>query len=236
MSNQYFRFKQFTIQQDRCAMKVSTDACIQGAWTPLLPGVRHVLDIGAGTGLLSLMLVQRDTAIKIDGIEIDVDAAKQVKENVASSPWAESINVIQGDATAYDFPLRYDMVICNPPFFQNSLLGDRNKRNIARHTLSLTYQGLIDILKKSLRPDGYASVLLPFAEHAQWEILLQQNGWNVFKRLVVRPKDTLEPNRVVSLCAINKPKQPDEQLTIYTGEQMYTKEFVALLQPYYLNL
>jgi len=236
MSNQYFRFKQFTIQQDRCAMKVSTDACIQGAWTPLLPGVKEVLDIGAGTGLLSLMLAQRDTNISMDSIELDVEAAKQAKENVASSPWAESINVIQGDATAYDFSLRYDMVICNPPFFQNSLLGDRNERNIARHTLSLTYQGLIDVLKKALKPDGYASVLLPFAEYKEWEILLEQNGWNVFKKLIVKPKGTLGPNRVVSLCAINKPKQPDEQLTIYAGEQMYTKEFGDLLQPFYLNL
>lgn len=217
-------------------MKVSTDACIQGAWTPILPGVKHVLDIGAGTGLLSLMLAQRDTNIEIDSIELDKEAAKQAKENVAASKWKERITVIHANAKDHHFAQQYDMVICNPPFFQNSLLGNKNERNIARHTLSLTYQDLIDILKKVLKPSGYASVLLPFAAYEQWENLLQQNEWNVFKKLIVRPKDNMEPNRVISLCGINKEQSPDEQLTIYADEQEYTKEFADLMQPYYLKL
>src|SRR5688500_11779251 len=129
MANQYFQFKQFSIQQDRCAMKVSTDACIQGAWTPIADNVKDVLDIGAGTGLLSLMLAQRNYDIRIDAVELDVEAAQQAKENVASSPWKDRVEVIQADVTQHSFTKLYDMVICNPPFFNNSLLGDTDTRN-----------------------------------------------------------------------------------------------------------
>eukprot|EP01136_Pigoraptor_vietnamica_P012822 Opistho-1_new@53158 len=117
MSNHYFQFKQFTIHQDKCAMKVSTDACIQGAWTPIANDVVHVLDIGTGTGLLSLMLAQRNSNIHIDAIELDADAARQAQENISASPWADRVDVMQGDVTAYQFAKQYDMVICNPPFF-----------------------------------------------------------------------------------------------------------------------
>ncbi|MGN6568280.1 MAG: tRNA1(Val) (adenine(37)-N6)-methyltransferase, partial [Flavipsychrobacter sp.] len=143
MSNQYFQFKQFRIEQDKCAMKVSTDACIQGAWTPIHDHVRHVLDIGTGTGLLSLMLAQRDPRMHIDAVELDEQAATQAKENIVSSPFSERIDIIHGDAKEYQANQQYDLIICNPPFFQNSLLGDNSKRNTARHTLSFSYEDLL---------------------------------------------------------------------------------------------
>lgn len=101
MSNSWFQFKRFTIHQDRCAMKVSTDACIQGAWTPLKQGVKRILDIGCGTGLLTLMLAQRTESAIIDAIELDEDAALQAKENVQKSPWKDRIKVIQADVRDY---------------------------------------------------------------------------------------------------------------------------------------
>src|SRR5690606_2219536 len=97
MSNSYFRFKQFTVHQEHCAMKVSTDACIQGAWTPIGAQVKNILDIGAGTGLLSLMLAQRQPQAKIDAIELDAAAAQQAAQNIAASPWADWVAVITGD-------------------------------------------------------------------------------------------------------------------------------------------
>ncbi len=101
MSNSYFQFKQFKVEQGRCAMKVTTDACILGAWVPLLPGIERILDIGAGTGLLALMLAQRTDAVIIDGIELDTDACIQARENMLASAWANRIHIMEGDVTAY---------------------------------------------------------------------------------------------------------------------------------------
>jgi tRNA1Val (adenine37-N6)-methyltransferase len=237
MANQYFQFKQFTIQQDRCAMKVSTDACIQGAWTPIANNVKDILDIGTGTGLLSLMLAQRVSEINIDAIELDIDAAKQAKENVAAAPWNNRIQVWQGDVTTHPFTKQYDTVICNPPFFNNSLLGDTDSRNIARHTLSLSYTDLLTVLNKVLKPEGYASILLPVAEHAEWEMLLVKNNWHIYHRLIIQPKESSVPNRVMSLCSRNKAEETiEENLVIYAGQNEYTPEATELLKPFYLKL
>lgn len=237
MANQFFQFKQFTIQQEHCAMKVSTDACIQGAWTPIGDGVKNVLDIGTGTGLLSLMLAQRNEQVHIDAIELDVAAATQAEENVSSSPWSDRINVAQADARTYEPDLQYNMVICNPPFFNNSLLGDTDIRNIARHTLSLSYDDLLMVLDRVLTQDGYASILLPAAEHEEWERILHQNNWYINQRLLIQPKENASPNRVVSLCSRNKNEEIlEEKLVIYSGQNEYTPEATDLLKPFYLKL
>lgn len=237
MSNHYFQFKQFTIHQDKCAMKVSTDACIQGAWTPIANDVVDVLDIGAGTGLLSLMLAQRNSSIHIDAIELDADAAIQAKENALASPWADRVRIIQGDVTTHQFTKQYDMVICNPPFFNNSLLGDNAQRNSVRHTISLSYNALLAVLQNVLKPTGYAVVLLPATEHDVWQNLLSKNEWGITKLLRVHPKEIGGYNRVISLCS----KQPMveteiEKLQIYKQGGGYTEVFTQLLQPFYLKL
>ena len=236
MSNSWFQFKQFRVQQDRCAMKVSTDACIQGAWTPVAKGVRNVLDIGTGTGLLSLMLAQRNNDIYIDAIELDETAAMQARENMEASPWRGRIKVFQGDVRIFPFDKQYDMVICNPPFFNNSLLGDSEERNNARHTLSLAYEDLLDVLSKVLMPEGYASILLPYAEHQQWEMLLEKNGWGINRKLLVQPRSGSLPNRVVSICTKDSQQAVTEGLIIYEGQHEYTAEAKELLKAFYLRL
>src|SRR4051812_8170670 len=117
MSNSYFQFKRFRIDQGSCAMKVTTDACIQGAWCPISPDVKAVLDIGAGTGLLSLMLAQRNDDICIDAIEYDKDAAIQAAGNVLASGWRDRISILYADVRDHRFARRYDLIISNPPFF-----------------------------------------------------------------------------------------------------------------------
>lgn len=237
MSNHYFQFKQFTIHQDKCAMKVSTDACIQGAWTPIADDVVDVLDIGTGTGLLSLMLAQRNSNIQIDAIELDTDAAQQASENVNASLWADRINVIQGDVTQHAFTKQYDMIVCNPPFFNNSLLGDDVQRNSVRHTISLSYDALLAVLQNVLKPLGYAAILLPTAEHDVWQNLLSKNGWVITKLLQVHPKETGGYNRVISLCSKQPMAETEiEKLQIYKQGGGYTEAFTQLLQPFYLKL
>lgn len=238
MPNDYFQFKQFRIQQDACAMKVSTDACIQGAWTEVDDTVTRILDIGAGTGLLSLMLAQRSRSdVMIDAIELDEPTAAQAAENASSSPWSERITVMQGDITVLPLQAQYDMVICNPPFFNNSLQGDDTQRNMARHTNTLGYAELLHSLQCALTSEGYASILLPVAEHAIWKQLLDEEGWHISQELWVKPNKVKPVNRVVSICSRQQGSGlVKEELCIYNGDRTYTGEFAALLADYYLAL
>lgn len=236
MSNNYFQFKQFTVHQEHCAMKVSTDACIQGAWTPVEPSVSKVLDIGAGTGLLSLMLAQRFDHIDIDAVELDKDAAEQAKKNFKDAPWSNRISLYHSDIKSYSFGQLYDMIICNPPFFQNSLQSDKVNRNMARHTGSLSYIDLLMSFDRLLTSDGYASVMLPVAEFEVWEKLLHENDWSVSTKLLVRPRAEQKHNRVISLCKRGDTSSVRfQELSIYDING-YTNEFTQLLAPFYLKL
>lgn len=237
MGNSYFKFKQFTIHQDKCAMKVSTDACIQGAWTPIDNNVQRVLDIGAGTGLLSLMCAQRNSLVTIDAIELDKDAAQQAEENVSLSDWAIRINVIEADAVQYNYKHQYDLIIVNPPFFNNSLLGGDAQRNNARHTLTLSYENLFAIIKNNIANSGTCSVLLPAESFGVWEQLLSKAGWHIAHKLHVHPSEQHEYNRVVAVCA--KQKNTDTvtgKLIIRDSKGQYKDAYKKLMRPYYLDL
>jgi tRNA1Val (adenine37-N6)-methyltransferase len=237
MSNSYFRFKQFQVQQDRCAMKVSTDACIQGAWTPVAEHVGRVLDIGCGTGLLSLMLAQRAPQLQIDAIELDNSAAAQAAGNVAASPWSQRIRVMPGDARDFLSEEKYELIICNPPFFHNSLPGKSESRNLARHSLSLGPEDLFAVIRRNLDAGGYACAMWPAPEHVLWEQLLSENNWHIHRRLSVRSRDEREVHRVISLSAAFPAERcVDEYLSVHSAGNEYTPAFVELLQPYYLYL
>ena len=218
-------------------MKVTTDACIQGAWTPVLSHVKRVLDVGAGTGLLSLMLAQRNKDVIIDGIEFDKAAAAQATENVIASHWKDRIKIIEGDAVLYTAPRKYDLIISNPPFFNNSLLSDKDNKNMARHTLSLTYEGLLEVLQNNLAEDGYASIMLPFTEYQQWKELLLKNAWHESMSLFVSNTMDTTPKRVVGLFSKTKAEKViEEKLVLRDDGNNYSPAFTALLSPFYLNL
>jgi len=237
MSNNYFQFRQFRIEQELCAMKVTTDACIQGAWTPVLPDVKRVLDVGAGTGLLSLMLAQRANEIIIDGVEFDRDAARQATENVNGSLWKGRITIHEADARSFAAPVKYDLIISNPPFFNDSLLSSKEGKNLARHTLSLSYTDLLKVLNTHLADDGYASVMLPFPEYQKWQVLLAQNEWFELSRLYVKHTMAAPAKRVVGLFSKKKVLTADEQeLVIMDDNNKYTNTFTDLLSPFYLSL
>lgn len=232
----YFEMKQMRIEQDQCAMKVSTDACIQGAWTPINAAVQRVLDIGTGTGLLSLMLAQRAPQIHIDALELDPDAARQAQDNVTQSVFAQQIKVHHIDATQFESDTKYDLIICNPPFFNNSLKGPDQQRNLARHTDCLTQQQLIRVVLKYLASNAYAAILLPITEALQWEELAQLQGLYSFKRLMIQPFAHTPANRVVLLCATQKAPLIEESLIIYDEPKQYSQAFIDLMHPYYLYL
>lgn len=223
--------------QEKCAMKVTTDACIQGSWTPIKADVNRVLDIGTGTGLLSLMLAQRSGRIIIDAIELDNYAAGEARENVSRSPWADRITVFGGDVRSYLLPHKYDLIISNPPFFNDSLLGPHANENIAHHTLSLSYSELLRVMLMHLEEGGYFSIMLPAAEYDQW--LKMANARQVFEtnRLSVKHKRHAVAKRVVGLfCKKEISIVKNDELIIMDDGNRYSQDFTDLLSPFYLNL
>ena len=146
MANDYFRFKHFTVWQQHCAMKVGTDGVLLGAWAD---GGQRILDIGTGTGLIALMMAQRFPAAEVTAVEIDEQAAMQACENVAASPFADRVNVIHDDILRYADACAegcFDAIVCNPPFFVNSLKNPDSKRALARHNDNLSFCQLFSIV------------------------------------------------------------------------------------------
>jgi tRNA1Val (adenine37-N6)-methyltransferase len=237
MSNTYFQFKQFRIEQGSTAMKVTTDACIQGAWTPLLSGTKDVLDIGAGTGLLSLMLAQRNPEIEIDAVEYELASAQQANENVTASHWRDRINVVNADVRNFAKHVWYDLIISNPPFFSNSLKSETAGKALARHTDTLSFSELASAMILHLRPDGYCSVLLPVAEYLTWCSVALSMGLHEFGRLEVKHTETAQVKRVVGLFRLQPAAEVNKQmLTIKSDDGTYTQQFTELMSPFYLDL
>ena len=165
MSNNYFQFRQFTIRQQRCAMKVGTDGTLLGAWasplishfSPLTP--HRILDVGTGTGLIALMMAQRFPLAQVTGIDIDADAALQATENVAASPFASRVTILQHDVATMEGV--FDVIVCNPPFFAKALHSPDAQRSVARHDDTLTYAQLMQHARRLLGDDGELSVVVP---------------------------------------------------------------------------
>lgn len=236
MSNDYFQFKQMRIEQSQCAMKVSTDACIQGAWTPIAAHVQRVLDIGTGTGLLALMLAQRKHTLNIDALEIEHSAAQQAIENIQQSPFAAQINIYETDAQDWLSEQAYDLIICNPPFFSNSLKSDKQLRNLARHNDSLTFDNLAQLIASRLKPDAYASILIPTTEQANWAAAAIKHDLYTAQQLMIQPFEYSAPNRMILILSKTKSALETEELIIYQSPKVYTPHFRDLLHPFYLHL
>lgn len=237
MSNSYFHFKQFSIDQSNCGMKVSTDACILGAWTEIVHSTKRLLDIGTGTGLLALMAAQKCPELTIDAIELDSAAATQAKHNVHQSPWSGHINIIEADATNYSSETKYDQIITNPPFFNNSLKGNDLQRNQARHTHTLNYEQLFTVIENNLAENGLASILLPFPESELMGKIVIDRGWAIQNSLQIKHTETAPVKRSIMIIGRNHTAiQRLETLVIKRADGTYTDQFIQLLKPYYLAL
>jgi tRNA1Val (adenine37-N6)-methyltransferase len=239
MPNDFFRFKQFTIHQDRCAMKVSTDACLLGAWAPFPEPTATILDIGAGTGLLSLMLAQRFPQARITAVELDGEAAAQAAQNSTESPFTGRVQVVCEDIRTYQPDECFDAIICNPPFFSNSLKGPSAVRNQARHQDALHLSELSAQVQRLLKPNGYVAVVLPADIHRTWEELLSGPDWQLEQEVAIRPLPQKPVNRVLSLYRNQKSPEAVGLRTeemLYESYGVYTPFTEALLQPFYLKL
>ena len=238
MANTYFQFKQFTIQQDKCAMKVTTDGCLFGAFISQWPGKGKILDIGTGTGLLALMMARQAESF-IDAIEIDKDAFEQAAENIAASPWTDRIKVIHTDAREFIAENKYDTIVSNPPFYEKELKGDDAKRNLAHHNEGLLFPELLEIIKKNLAPDGTFFLLLPFKRNDEIKQLLAANDVVIRKMVFVRQSVNHTYFRIMLAGKFNNAEPTEtiiDEMAIKDKDGSYTPAFTFLLKDYYLHL
>ncbi|MBO9592885.1 MAG: methyltransferase [Niabella sp.] len=236
MPNPYFRFKQFVIYQDRCAMKVTTDACLFGAWVAhhIPAETTTVLDVGAGTGLLTLMIAQTGNRL-IDAVEIQEADYQQAAENIAQTNWQASIRPIQGDVLQVVFQKKYDVIISNPPFYETDLKGGQPPKNIAHHSEALSLRELLSFIGRQLKADGTFFLLLPARREAELNRQLECQGMYLNTCCYVHQTEKHGPFRIMVAGGFEKRPYREERIVIRSGN-MYTPEFNALLQPYYLHL
>jgi tRNA1Val (adenine37-N6)-methyltransferase len=237
MANHYFQFKQFTISQDRCALKVCTDACILGAYfAPMTPPHGRILDIGSGTGLLMLQLAQQHNG-SIHGIELDPDAFGQARENIGQTKWNDRLEIFHGDVRTFAFPHRYDFIITNPPFFEGDLTASSRSRNLAKHSEELTLAELLTAIDTNLESSGSFGILLPYHRMASFEALAKGHHFYVRERLLVKQTPRHDHFRAILRLSREQGLQaPDMTLTIKEDTGEYSAGFVRLLKDYYLYL
>ena len=259
MANTYFQFKQFTVHQAHSAMKVCTDACLFGAWLAKDTAINNgenILDIGTGTGLLSLMVAQSIFADKksfganITAVEIELAAAGEAKSNFESSPWKQNLNVVHSPIQTFckfenelESPnpseKTYDCIISNPPFFEGDLHSPIANKNIALHSTALPWQELINEVVRLLKQDGYYYVLIPAIRSYTMQKLAAQHNLKLLEEVVVFNAEKQKPFRVIQKFKStleNAAEIKRSNFIIKDKENKYTENFSKLLSPYYLHL
>ncbi len=238
MPNDYFNFKQFTVQQGETAMKVCTDACLFGAWLAAMLQLeafaRTILDVGAGTGLLSLMLAQK-TSASIDAIEIEPAAAQQASENFLRSPWAHRLKVLHGDYKNIQLLKKYDVVIANPPFYEHDLKSNTKNKNIALHSSHLSLNELLATTASVLTTSGKFALLLPY--HRTQECIKLAAIVRLFPQQIVKVQQTPLHSAFRAMILFSGAQaEPIHSNIILKADGHYTFEFTVLLKDYYLHL
>lgn len=253
MPNNYFQFKQFIIQQEKATLKVSTDSCLFGAWiadevqskkydlrnaeNPLTTHYSPltILDIGAGSGLLMLMLAQKCDAL-IDGIEIDEPSYQQAKENIEASQWKDRLELFHADVKQFSFTKKYDLIISNPPFYEGDLKSGVVHRNVAMHDEGLKLDELIAVVHANLNEDGKFAVLLPWSRAGYFIEIANKFNFYLEKQAVVSQSENHQHMRAMFIFSRqNWGKVRPLYIPIRNGSE-YSDTFVRLLKDYYLYL
>jgi tRNA1Val (adenine37-N6)-methyltransferase len=234
-----FSFKQFTVQQDRCAMKIGTDGVLLGAWCPIDNNPFSVLDIGAGTGILSLMLAQRSNAEQIDSLEIDEEAYEQCVENFENSPWSDRLFCFHAGLDEFvDEPEdEYDLIISNPPFYSEDFKSDNSQRDLARFQDALPFEDLIEAANLLLSENGIFAVIIPFKEEEKFIDLCAEVELYPIKGTRVKGTLTTEIKR--SLLAFKRYELSTltaDELIIETSRHQYTDDYINLTKDFYLKM
>jgi tRNA1Val (adenine37-N6)-methyltransferase len=237
MSSNSFVFKQFEIKQDKCAMKVGTDAVLLGAWADATQAKR-VLDIGTGTGILALMIAQKSEA-QICAIDIDIDSYQQAIENIHYTLWKDRIQIFHSSIQEFSKTIneQFDLIITNPPYFTDAYKAKEISRNNARHTDELPFEILIECVCKLLQPQGVFYIILPFAEAQIFKNMAKQNNLCLVQSMRIKTKADKEPKRLLMKYSFEQKIQEETEIVIENDDRHhYTKEYIELTKDYYLDI
>ena len=233
-----FDFKQFTIHQDQCAMKVGTDGVLLGAWASLDRHPNAILDVGAGTGLIALQLAQRSSAELIDAIELDDSAYEQCVANFEASPWADRLFCYHAgfDEFVDEMDEKYDLIVSNPPFYAETVSSGDGARDQARQGSSLPFEELVVGVAKLLSNDGVFSVIIPYKEEMEFTNLAITVG--LYPRRITRVKGnpTAEIKRSLMEFGFSKVEVRTDELMIEIERHQYTQAYIDLTQAFYLKM
>ncbi|WP_452222312.1 tRNA1(Val) (adenine(37)-N6)-methyltransferase [Lacinutrix salivirga] len=236
--NKPFKFKQFTVNQDQCAMKIGTDGVILGAWSPIGQQPFAILDIGAGTGILSLMLAQRSNAEVIDALEIDEQAYEQCVENFENSPWSDRLFCYHADLAEFTEEIedKYDLIICNPPFYAEDYKTESKQRDLARFQDAMPFEHLLDSVSKLLIEDGVFATIIPFNEEAKFITLASAVNLKANKITRVKGNLSSEIKRSLITMSFSESEIKTNTLIIENARHNYTDEYINLTKDFYLKM
>ena len=228
-----FKFKQFEIHQDRCAMKVGTDGVLLGAWAL---GGKRILDIGSGTGLISLMMAQRYPEAQVVGIDLDAEACAEARENVAASPFADRVNIVDCRLQDYESVEKFDAIVSNPPFFLNSLKNPDSKRSMARHADSLPFRELFRGVKLLLSDDGVFSAIVPVEVLEAFASEGYMHGFYLLRQCGIKTVERKRPKRYLLTFAKHRSMEMDDMVeTIMDSEGNSSEWYAKITEEFYVS-
>jgi tRNA1Val (adenine37-N6)-methyltransferase len=233
-----FQFKQFSIKQDKAAMKIGTDGVLLGAWCTVKNNSNSILDIGTGTGLIAMQLAQRTNVETIDAIEIEENAYEQAFNNFENSPWSDRLFCYHVSLAEFieEIDERYDLIVANPPFYTDEFETDDKARNTSRFTTSLSFKELLYSVSKLLSENGFFSVIIPFKEESSFITLAGKE--NLFPIKITRVRGNINSQIKRSLIEFSFHKEiiNISELIIEVKRHQYTKEYINLVSKFYLKM
>ena len=233
-----FTFKQFTVNQDQCAMKIGTDGVLLGAWTSVDQNPFNVLDIGSGTGILALMLAQRSSAQQIEAIEIDAKAYEQCAENFENSPWNDRLFCYHASLLEFTEEVgdAFDLIICNPPFYSEDYKTENRSRDLARFNDAMPFKHIIYAVAHLLTEDGLFSIVIPKKEELGFIELASTIGLYPKRILHVKGHQDAEIKRSLIEFSYHKMETSISELVIETSRHIYTQNYIDLTKDFYLKM
>lgn len=240
MSNKAFQFKEFKIEQDRCAMKIGTDGVLLGGWTSLEHQPNSIVDIGTGTGIIALMLAQRSHALLIDALEIDENAYEQAVENFENSDWSDRLFCYHAAFDEFVEEMqdeeKYDLIVSNPPFYAEDYTSESTSRNKARFAEALPFSELVEGVSKLLSPKGEFNVIIPYKEETGFLALARKVGLFPKRITRVRGTETSEIKRSLMSFSFREIPIEENELIIEISRHNYTEAYKNLVKDFYLKL